>query len=110
MKKTKSVYTLLQGVGDAAGFGIATVTPLVACVLFTVWLNGHYDIGEWVVVLGIVCGLISSGCGAYRQVKAYLATEKRRDAKNNADRTPCMPKRDPNEEWHIESHEKNERK
>lgn len=110
MKKPNAFYAIMQSVGDAAGFGIAIVTPLVACILFAVWLVGRYDVGEWVIVVAIFCGLISSGCGAYRQIKAYLAAEKRRDVIKNAEHTPFVPKRDSHEEWHIKAPDNDERR
>lgn len=93
----------LGRVGGVAGFGLSVVTPLVVCILFAVWLRNCYGIGEWVIVTAVFVGLISSGCGAYRTIRAFLADQARRDAKKADECPPLAPKRDPAEAWHVEN-------
>lgn len=110
MKNQNTFREILQAMGrmgGVAGFGLSVVTPLVVCILFAVWLRNRYGAGEWVIPAAVIVGLISSGCGAYRSVRAFMREEERRDAKNAAEQPPLMPKRDPNEAWHVPAEPEN---
>ncbi len=101
----KDMTQALGRIGGVAGFGLSVVTPLVVCILLAVWLKNRYGLEDWIMVVAVVVGLISSACGAYRSIKAFVETDRRRDAKKNAENPPVKPKRDPNEAWHVgESH------
>lgn len=67
--------------GGVIGFGISVLTPLLACVFFAVWLYEKKGVGEWVIIVGLVVGLISSACGFYRSLKAYMDSEKKAEEK-----------------------------
>lgn len=97
----REITQTLGRMGGIAGFGLSVVTPLVVCILFAVWLRNRYGVGEWVIVTAVLVGLISSGCGAYRTIRAFLADEARRDAQKAAEHPPVTPKRDPGEAWHV---------
>ncbi len=94
----REIFQAMGRVGGVTGFGLSVVTPLIVCVLTAVWLMNRYDVGEWVLICAAAVGLISSGCGAYRAIRAFLRDEARRDAEKSQ---PLMPKRDPKEAWHV---------
>lgn len=97
----REIMRALGRIGGVAGFGISVVTPLVMCILFAVWLKKRYGFGEWVIAAAVIVGLISAGCGAYRTIRGFLREEERRDAQKAAEYSPAVPRRDPNEVWHI---------
>ncbi|MGN1346987.1 MAG: AtpZ/AtpI family protein [Eubacteriales bacterium] len=104
MKQQNSLHEMMRSlgrIGGVAGFGLSVVTPLVLCILFAVWLRSRFGVGEWVIVAALLVGLISSGCGAYRSIRAFLQDERRSDAKKAVERPPLSPKRDPEESWHV---------
>ncbi len=101
----RAAFRTIGRLGGVAGFGMAIVTPLVACIVVAVLLRERYALGEWVIVTAILVGLISSFCGAYRRTRAFLEEEKRRDS---ARREPLMPHRDTAEEWHVYDTDNNE--
>lgn len=37
--------------------GLSIVCPLLLCVLGAVWLRNRFDLGNWVIFLGIALGL-----------------------------------------------------
>ena len=83
MKKngfTEAMRTFAE-TGGIIGFGISVLTPLLACVFFAVWLYEKKGVGEWVIIVGLVVGLISSACGFYRSLKAYTDNEKKAEEK-----------------------------
>ena len=95
----REIFQTMGRIGGVAGFGLSVVTPLIVCVLTAVWLMNRYDVGEWVLICAVAVGLVSSGCGAYRAIRAFLRDEARRDAEKI--QQPLMPKRDTNEAWHV---------
>lgn len=106
----REIMNALGRIGGVAGFGISVVTPLVVCILFALWLKKRYGFGDWVIAAAVIAGLISAGCGAYRSIRAFLREEERRDAGKAAEYPPAVPKRDPNEVWHIPSETPGEQK
>ncbi len=94
----REIFQAMGRIGGVAGFGLSVVTPLIVCVLTAVWLMNRYDVGEWVLICAAAVGLVSSGCGAYRAIRAFLRDEARRDAEKSQ---PLLPKRDPKETWHV---------
>ncbi len=108
----REIMNALGRIGGVAGFGLSAVTPLVVCILFSVWLRNRFGMGEWVVITAVIVGLISAGCGAYRSIRAFLREEERRDAKKAAENPPLAPKpkRDPNEAWHVPAETEGEQK
>ena len=104
----REIMQTMGRIGGSAGFGLSVVTPLVVCILFGVWLRNRYGVGEWVILTAAAVGLVSSGCGAYRTIRAFVAEEERRDAKTAAGQPHLTPKRDPNEAWHVPAEPENE--
>lgn len=58
-------------------FGISIVFPLIAFILGAVWLHEELEWGSWVIVVGILCGLITAAVGVRDTIKAMELIEKR---------------------------------
>lgn len=50
--------------------GLSTALPLGGFVLLGVWLRQRYDLGIWVIVAGVVIGLICAIDGLRTSLKA----------------------------------------
>ncbi len=52
-------------------FGLSVVAPLLLCVLGSVWLRNRFDVGGWIVVVGIFLGIggaVSGLCSSLKQI------------------------------------------
>ena len=61
-------------------FGLSVVTPLVLCILVSVWIRNRYNTGGWVILIGILLGIGSAVCGlidSMRTMKRLAETEDR---------------------------------
>lgn len=61
--------------------GISVAVPLGGFVLLGVWLRQRFELGVWVVIAGVVIGLICAINGLRSALKAMaqLAKEKKKD-------------------------------
>lgn len=50
--------------------GISVAGPLGGFVLLSVWLQQRFDLGIWVVILGVVLGVVSAVDGLRTSLKA----------------------------------------
>lgn len=55
-------------------FGISVVFPLIGFLMLAVWLHDSCGWGGWVIVAGIVCGLITAAIGFRDTARAMLET------------------------------------
>lgn len=100
MKKDglSEILGLLGKAGSIGGLAFASIVPVAVCTIFSAWLQERLALGSWVVLCGILTGLLSGGCGAYRWITAYMRDERKKYGE--AERR-LKPERDPNEQWHI---------
>ena len=61
--------------------GLSTAVPLASFVVLAVWLRNRYDLGLWVVFVGIGLGLFCAIDGFVRNLKALeqLSKEEKKD-------------------------------
>ncbi len=59
-------------------FGISVVFPLIGFVMLAVWLQNRFGWGQWVLWVGILCGLITAAVGVRDTVKAMALMEKKK--------------------------------
>ncbi len=64
--------------------GISVVFPLVFWILLAVWLRSRFAWGDWVIVVGVVLGLI----GAVDGLRTSLATMERLSKDKKKDTPP----------------------
>ena len=58
-------------------FGISVVFPLIGFVMLAVWLRDHWGWGQWVILVGILFGLITAAVGVRDTVKAMALIDKK---------------------------------
>ena len=56
--------------------GLSTAVPLAGFVLLAVWLRNRYELGLWVLFVGIGLGLIFAIDGFVRSLKILMAVSK----------------------------------
>lgn len=54
-------------------FGISVAAPLVIFIILANWLQNKYSLGNWIMVIGILIGLITAAVGFRDTVVAMLA-------------------------------------
>lgn len=62
--------------------GLSTAVPLAGFVLLAVWLYKHMHWGAWVIVAGVVLGIICAVDGLRMSLKAmeWMAKDKKQDS------------------------------
>lgn len=50
----------LKGLVWLSQLGISIVSPLILCLFGSVWLRNRYGLGSWLIVLGLLLGLLGS--------------------------------------------------
>lgn len=63
--------------------GLSVAAPLAGFTLLAVWLRQRFDLGIWVVLVGIVLGLASAVDGFRVSMKAMEQMSKDRHGKND---------------------------
>lgn len=61
--------------------GFSVVTPLAGFILLSVWLQNRLSLGDWVIWVGVVLGLVCAIQGFRSSIKAMerLAKDKKRE-------------------------------
>lgn len=59
--------------------GLSTAVPLAGFVLLAVWLKNRFDLGLWVVLLGIGLGLFCAVDGFVRNLKVLNRLSKAKE-------------------------------
>lgn len=60
--------------------GLSTAVPLAGFVVLAVWLRNRYDLGLWVIFVGIGLGLFCAVDGFVRNLKALDGLSKDKKA------------------------------
>lgn len=53
----KKVYDSLKYLSLISQIGISVITPCLLCILGALWLRSKFNLGDWVIILGILFGL-----------------------------------------------------
>ena len=61
----------LQNLLWISQLGVSLITPPLVCIWGAYWLQNHFSLGGWIMILGIILGFgaaASSGMAFYRMV------------------------------------------
>lgn len=67
--------------------GLSTAAPLAGFTLVAVWLRGTFDLGSWIIWVGLVLGLCSAVSGFRSSLQAM---ERMTKDKNEPDSPPVF--------------------
>lgn len=56
----KSRYKFMEGLIWLTQVGLSILCPLLLFILGAVWLHNHCSVGSWIIVVGIVLGLLGA--------------------------------------------------
>lgn len=74
-------YTLLTQLG------FSLITPPLVMVWLTTWLNEKFSVGIWIVVVGIVVGVLAAVSSAITFFRRYTAKEDEEDKPDSSQST-----------------------
>ena len=86
MKKTTDTtefIRLFSRITLLTQLGLSVVTPPLLAVLLALWLQNRFGLGDWVLLVAILGGIVSGVTGVFRLVRRDI----RRDIDKNPDRT-----------------------
>ena len=57
----KGLYDVARHLVWLTQFGLSVVVPPTLCIAGSVWLRHRFSLGGWVVVVGVVVGVLAAG-------------------------------------------------
>lgn len=63
-------FGVLSAIVWLTQFGISVVGPVVLCVWGAVWLRNRFDLGAWIVIVGVLLGLGGAATSLWSSLKA----------------------------------------
>lgn len=63
LRKKKTDWSVLRYLAYFTQFGVTMIVPPVLCAYGAFWLKGRFGLGNWVVVAGIVLGVVTAAAG-----------------------------------------------
>lgn len=78
----KSGFSLVKSLVWLTQFGFSVVSPLIICILGTIWLSNRFGMGKWIIVVGIFAGLGGAVSGLMNSLKAMERVSKTDDKKD----------------------------
>ena len=79
----KSGMKLIRAITLLTQLGFSVAFPLAGFVLASVWLKNRFELGAWVLVVGIVLGLAGAVDGFIKTLKAAEILFKKDDDETN---------------------------
>lgn len=70
---------VLQNIGWLTQLGFSIACPMILCILGALWLQRRFDMGGWVVVAGVLLGLLS-GVSCFVNFAQAMTRRARRQA------------------------------
>ena len=74
--KNKSVITAL---GMVTQFGISTITPMLLCIFAALWLKNRFELGDWVVLVGVLLGVGSGFMSMMKMIRQMSELSRKED-------------------------------
>lgn len=72
MKANKKIYNSLKYMSMISQLGISVIAPAIVCIWGAIWLKSKFNLGDWVVLVGIFLGLASGICSFINYMKMFL--------------------------------------
>lgn len=62
-------------------FGFSLVTPPLMCITLAIWLQKRFELGAWIILLGLFLGLGAAGCTFYSFAQRFAGRKKDKEPK-----------------------------
>lgn len=72
-------FSFLKNIIWMTQFAFSVVSPLVLCILGSVWLKERFQLGGWVVIVGIFLGLGGALGGLMNSLKSMRRSDGKKD-------------------------------
>ena len=66
----KDKFTFLSALSWIMQVGISVAFPLVLFILLSVWLRNRFDIGTWIIAVGVGLGILGAAGGLISSLRA----------------------------------------
>lgn len=76
LDKQRSFFRALKGFSWLTQLGASLVCPPLLCVFVAVKLQERFGMGEWIVIVAVVVGVLSSVCSFITFAKQMIAQAK----------------------------------
>lgn len=76
MREYLKIFRMIMMFGQ---LGFTLITPPVVLALLGWWLQNRFELGPWVVLIGIVVGLMTAGTSAVQFFRRTLSAQKRQE-------------------------------
>lgn len=77
----KNWFKVVRAITLVGQLGFTLLTPPVALLLLAWWLQDRFGLGSWVMVVGLLFGLVTSGASAWRFWKRLSGSLNRQQEK-----------------------------
>lgn len=69
---------VLQGLSMLSQLGVSVALPPILCILAGVWMQKKCGLGDWVVIVALLVGLVSGACSfaSFIRTARYKASKK----------------------------------
>lgn len=51
---------------------ISMLTPMFMMIFLCIWLKNRFDLGDWIVIAGLVLGIGGGFSSVWKQLKSFL--------------------------------------
>ncbi len=88
MMDTAQMLRIWARISLLTQLGLSVVTPPLLLILFAIWLQNRFGVGDWVLLCAILMGISSGVTSVFSFVRREAAREARALAKNENNEVP----------------------
>ena len=70
-------FKVLQNLTYLTQLGLTIALPLVFCIFGASWLQKRFNLGSWIVLVGIILGIGSAACSLFGFIKTMSKKAKK---------------------------------
>ncbi|MBQ3578561.1 MAG: AtpZ/AtpI family protein [Firmicutes bacterium] len=76
-KNAKYIRDVMKGLVWVGQLGFSLAVPPIALALLAHWIMGRFGLGNWLMILFVIIGILTSGATA----RSFFDDQKKKDAK-----------------------------
>ncbi|MGN0635558.1 MAG: AtpZ/AtpI family protein [Acutalibacteraceae bacterium] len=88
MKDRNNKAEILRGLSMLTQLGMSIALPPILCIFFGLWLQRKFSLGDWLIPVCLIVGLISGGCSfaSFLRTARYKAKKEEQNRETRQDR------------------------